>query len=441
MNILIICSNFPPDLSIGAIRPYMFAKYLSEFGHNVTVICSKKPSDDLKDKLYNPDLIKANVIFFDDHESVVAESKVSNRLKFSFLSGTLYNIIAKIYHRFFYFKYFNQNYRIFKSEEKKIIYCIDTKLHENYDIIFATFPRLENLYSGIYARNKFNSKIVIDFRDAIVGSALENWYNNNYMLKYEKELVYNADYITCVANDLSKSLKEKYGLKNIEIVNNGFDEIDTNNETFSNDNIFRICYTGGLKLDCQQHMLDVLLMTLKKLVDNSIIKEDLIEFRYAGIDSKIFEEILGKYRLSNITKNYGLVTRDLVYKMQNESDLFVTLSMNTKKVKGIISGKFYEGIRTKKAILTLVDGNEANSELYQMNEKYKYGFCYENANKVVSLIGLEKFLIDLYTYKVNNRLSKVYISDKLYLEYMYKNIAKKLEQVFLRVLSNTGEKS
>ena len=441
MNILIICSNFPPDLSIGAIRPYMLAKYLSEFGHKVTVICSKKPSADLKDKLYDSDLIRANIIYFDDNDSLIAENKLSNRLKFSFLSGTLYNILAKIYHRVLYIRYFNQNYRLFKSEEKKIIHCIDTKLHEKYDIIFATFPRLENLYSGIYARNKFDSKLVIDFRDAIVGSALENWYNNKYMLKYEKELVYNTDYITCVANDLSKSLKEKYGLKNIEIINNGFDEIDTNNETFSNDNIFRICYTGGLKLDCQQHTLDVLLKTLKEIIDSGIIKEDLIEFRYAGIDSKIFEEFVKKHRLSNITKDYGLLTRDRVYKIQNESDLFVVLSMNTKKVKGIISGKFYEGIRTKKAILALVDGNEANSELYQMNEKYKYGFCYENANKVVSLIGLEKFLIDLYTYKVNNKLSKVYISDKFYSEYMYKNIAKKLEQVFLRVLSNTGEKS
>ena len=434
MNILIICSNFPPDLSIGAIRPYMLAKYLSEFGHKVTVICSKKPSADLKDKLYDSDLLRANIIYFDDNDSLIAENKLSNRLKFSFLSGTLYNILAKIYHRVLYIRYFNQNYRLFKSEEKKIIHCIDTKLHEKYDIIFATFPRLENLYSGIYARNKFDSKLVIDFRDAIVGSALENWYNNKYMLKYEKELVYNTDYITCVANDLSKSLKEKYGLKNIEIINNGFDEIDTNNETFSNDNIFRICYTGGLKLDCQQHTLDVLLKTLKEIIDSGIIKEDLIEFRYAGIDSKIFEEFVEKHRLSNITKDYGLLTRDRVYKIQNESDLFVVLSMNTKKVKGIISGKFYEGIRTKKAILALVDGNEANSELYQMNEKYKYGFCYENANKVVSLIGLEKFLIDLYTYKVNNKLSKVYISDKFYSEYMYKNIAKKLEQVFLRVL-------
>ena len=434
MNILIICSNFPPDLSIGAIRPYMLAKYLSEFGHKVTVICSKKPSADLKDKLYDSDLLRANIIYFDDNDSLIAENKLSNRLKFSFLSGTLYNILAKIYHRVLYFRYFNQNYRLFKSEEKKIIHCIDTKLHENYDIIFATFPRLENLYSGIYARNRFDSKLVIDFRDAIVGSALENWYNNKYMLKYEKELVYNTDYITCVANDLSKSLKEKYGLKNIEIINNGFDEINTNNETFSNDNIFRICYTGGLKLDCQQHTLDVLLKTLKEIIDSGIIKEDLIEFRYAGIDSKIFEEFVKKHRLSNITKDYGLLTRDRVYKIQNESDLFVVLSMNTKKVKGIISGKFYEGIRTKKAILALVDGNEANSELYQMNEKYKYGFCYENANKVASLIGLEKFLIDLYTYKVNNKLSKVYISDKFYSEYMYKNIAKKLEQVFLRVL-------
>ena len=38
MNILIICSWFPPDTAISAVRPYMFAKYLSNAGHHVRVL-------------------------------------------------------------------------------------------------------------------------------------------------------------------------------------------------------------------------------------------------------------------------------------------------------------------------------------------------------------------------------------------------------------------
>ena len=40
MNFLIICSYYPPDSAISAVRPYMFAKYLSQSGNKVTVLYS-----------------------------------------------------------------------------------------------------------------------------------------------------------------------------------------------------------------------------------------------------------------------------------------------------------------------------------------------------------------------------------------------------------------
>ena len=40
MNILIITTYYPPDTAVAAVRPYMFAKYLTQNGHNVTVLRS-----------------------------------------------------------------------------------------------------------------------------------------------------------------------------------------------------------------------------------------------------------------------------------------------------------------------------------------------------------------------------------------------------------------
>ena len=40
LNILIICTYFPPDSTIAAVRPFMFAKYLTKAGHKVTVLRS-----------------------------------------------------------------------------------------------------------------------------------------------------------------------------------------------------------------------------------------------------------------------------------------------------------------------------------------------------------------------------------------------------------------
>ena len=40
MNVLIIATFFPPDTAIAAVRPYLFAKYLTKMGHQVTVLRS-----------------------------------------------------------------------------------------------------------------------------------------------------------------------------------------------------------------------------------------------------------------------------------------------------------------------------------------------------------------------------------------------------------------
>ena len=40
MKILIIATYYPPDTAIAAVRPYMLAKYLTQRGHDVTVLRS-----------------------------------------------------------------------------------------------------------------------------------------------------------------------------------------------------------------------------------------------------------------------------------------------------------------------------------------------------------------------------------------------------------------
>ena len=53
MNILIITTFFPPDSTIASVRPYLFAKHLSEAGEKVTVLRTgffdMPPSDEYTD--------------------------------------------------------------------------------------------------------------------------------------------------------------------------------------------------------------------------------------------------------------------------------------------------------------------------------------------------------------------------------------------------------
>jgi hypothetical protein len=40
MKILIVTQNFPPDIGGASIRLSGYAKYLTAFGHKVTVLCA-----------------------------------------------------------------------------------------------------------------------------------------------------------------------------------------------------------------------------------------------------------------------------------------------------------------------------------------------------------------------------------------------------------------
>ena len=56
MNILIITTYFLPDTAIAAVRPYMFAKYLSQNGHRITVLRSGMAHRNLDRSLNYEDL-------------------------------------------------------------------------------------------------------------------------------------------------------------------------------------------------------------------------------------------------------------------------------------------------------------------------------------------------------------------------------------------------
>ena len=53
------------------------------------------------------------------------------------------------------------------------------------------------------------------------------------------------------------------------------------------------------------------------------------------------------YGLEKLMPNYGYISREESAKIQTASDIFRVLSWNTKAKKGILTGKFYEGIRAK----------------------------------------------------------------------------------------------
>ena len=138
--------------------------------------------------------------------------------------------------------------------------------------------------------------------------------------------------------------------------------------------------------------------------------------------------------------NHGYVSRAEAVRIQNLSDLFLVLSWNAKREKGVLTGKFYEGIRAKKPILAMLTGKVSNSELYRINEKYHYGFCYESCREKEQFDQFCDYLEMIYQQKMQSGMVDYAPNPNLETDFRYDVLSKKLEdfKIYKAILINTG---
>jgi hypothetical protein len=106
----------------------------------------------------------------------------------------------------------------------------------------------------------------------------------------------------------------------------------------------------------------------------------------------------------------------------------------------VLTGKFYEGIRAKKPILSIISGNVPYSELSQLQDKYQYGFCYECCREKEQFQQLCDYLEALYNEKMTTGKISYTPDPALETDFRYDTLAKKLEALCLQAIGqNTHE--
>lgn len=436
MKILIICSFYPPDSAISAVRPYMFAKYLSRLGNTVTVLRSgafNSTPDESYIKLKNINVIsylgdKCDAELFDknqfdNHKHIYAISKSNSKFR-------KYAIIRKIFH--YLIEPINSKKRIKQAKynfnlQKRVI----DSINEKYDVVISTYSELENVFAGEYAAKHFGAKWIMDFRDSIVDHMNHNRYIwNLYAKKYEMFTLRKADLCTTVSNGLRQELGHLYKNASVITLYNGFDveEKEEDNHCLYHNNTnnkLTICYTGQI-YDLRLNGLKHFVVALKNLIENKTISKDQISFVYAGRNSDIVSKLFDEHSISDVLVDHGQIARTQAIALQNDSDVFLVLSWNTRSAKGILTGKFYEGIRANKPIISIVEGDIPNSELLELNSRYNYGFCYESCNKNMSSSDIERYIYNLCNEKQKTGQIVYKPSQDLFNAFCYEGIVKKL---------------
>lgn len=431
MKILIICTYFPPDTAIAAKRPYMFAKYLSEFGHSVTVLRSgfieKTP-----DKSFDENTCGFKIVTYSDFKT---GKGVLNRKRLLFLPLPLYNFALKTY-RFIVEPF--KVYKAFKSKDdtfnliKQAIDKLDNE--QPFDVVFSTYSTLPNIPAGKYAREKFGCKWVLDFRDRIVQPDNKSWLWNFVFSNVEKKAIFDADKVTEISDDLFKAAN--YQTDKLVTLYNGYCSENSCVVTSSAKNDCLSFFYAGSIYGKRGKTIMVLFEVLSSLLNEGKIKLEHLKINFAGNEGAEVIKMASNYGMESIVVNHGYLQPANIFKLESESDVFLVLSENTMNYQGILTGKFYEGIQCRKPILSIVYGDTPNSELYRLNKTYHYGFCYESCRAKEMEDELKFFILTLYNSKINEGKIDFKLSKQVIEKFDYRNLTRELESLFVDLVSN-----
>lgn len=435
MNILIITTYYPPDTAIAAVRPYMLAKYLTRRGHQVTVLRSGEFYNSASD--FFDMSIPVRVISYLGPDSPAeryarGEQKefpvVEHGSRIGFLPEAIRKPIAAVYNACMSPIRFGQEQQRIADKAEKMKAMLDTMRDEHFDVVFSTVGQNENVVGGQYAAKLFDCKLIQDFRDAIATQAIYRGGQLRYLKRIQKNAIAHADGVTAVSEGLRQELMQgiKAPCKNMTLYN-GFEPIaqeETNDPC--EEGIFAFCYTGILYGALRD--FTPLIRALRRLADEERVDLSKIKLHYAGSDFDILHDIAQGMGIESILVNHGYVGRAEASRIQRISDMFLVLSWNQKESQGILTGKFYEGIRAKKPILSIVSGELPNSELHILNEQYRYGFCYEACRDAEQFDNLCDFLAKAYDEKMQSGRVQHEINPQLEAQFRYDVLAEQLER-------------
>lgn len=429
MKILILTSFYPPDTAIAAVRPYMFAKYLTRRGHDVTVMRSGEFYGGASD-FFDMD-IPVRVISYMGPDSPAecyargGESFVKPRGKgrLAKLPVWLGNLIRKLYGPIAFWRVQNET----REKIRLMKAALDELRQERFDVVFSTFGQQENIAGGQYAAKLFGCKLIQDFRDMVAVAPFCTRGQFRYLQRLQRDAIMQADGVTAISEGLRQELMEGISkpVPNMTLYN-GFEPVAQDAaETATEPDVLCLCYTGVLYGELRD--FTPLLRALRHLAEEKRIDLSRVKLHYAGSDFYLLQNIAHRMDMEQILVYHGYVGRTEAARIQNASDIFLVLSWNRKDSQGILTGKFYEGIRAKKPILSIVSGDLPESELCVLNEKFHYGFCYEDCRREEQFSRLCDYLETAYNEKMRCGSVGYRMNPALEAAFRYDHLAQQLE--------------
>ena len=427
-RVLVITYYWPPSGGSGVQRWLKFVKYLPEFGIKpyVLTVDPRKANYPVIDESLEKEIPADLPVFktstfeiFDLYRKLVGKGKYPHSSfdnetnpsfvqKFSrFVRGNLFIPDARVGWK---------RYVVKKALEVIAEYDIDT--------VITTGPPHSVHLSGLALKKCAGVNWIADFRDPWTDIFYyDAFYHTSLAKKYdadlEKKVIDGSHRITIVSDALKQLLKEKTTKicpNKIQVIPNGFDEDDFNIPSSPPEDKFLITFTGSLTNDANK--MDVFVEALSEVMaENPDIP---VSFRFVGNIDDSVKMVFERFNIGNILDLVSYVPHEQSVKYLMGSTACFSTIRRTPGNKGIVSGKVFDYIGSRKPIICIgpEDGN-----VKDVIEECEAGKVFDYENKA----GFTEYLTNLFElWKEKKNLDH---RNPVYMKYSRKALAGKISEI------------
>ncbi len=355
-KVLIITYYWPPAGGPGVQRWLKFVKYLRDFDVEPVVYIPENPSypiidNSLEDQVPgNIKIIKKEIfepysiaeIFSKKDTETISSGIISKEENQSALQKTMLFIRGNFFipdARKFWIK---PSVKFLEKELK----------NDDYHAIITTGPPHSLHLIGLKLKKDLDLKWIADFRDpwTQIGYHEKLKLTETARKKHESlesEVLNTADHIITTSFTTRDEFTSKTQ-KPISVITNGYD-IDVNEKPI-NSSGFKIAHVGSL-LSGRNPI--VLWKVIAELVTEDEEFKNHFSLILAGKISEEVEESIIEYGLQSFLKKEGYVNHSQAVQIQRDSSLLLLIEIDSEETRGIIPGKLFEYLSSRKPILAI----------------------------------------------------------------------------------------
>lgn len=399
MRILIITHYFPPENAIASLRPYSWAKYWTQLGHQVTVLTTQEPVAEQNLNLPLPECEILRVF----RPVILNRGRLSKKNSENVMSPTTWNKCKGFFVKKL-IRFINRTgvgfFRAPSLDSRWPGMVRKSGLLDSgrfWDVCICTFGEASVLKVGGNLKKRGQvGKLVFDFRDLWTENV--NFKGLFPFSVYERLLEYRwcrlADVLTTVSEPLAFELEKKHH-KKVHVVLNGFDPDDRKGNLCAEKldaSKINILYTGTIYRGFQDP--SPLFEAMKNLMQNDYPGISDLVITFAGRNNVEAERLAEKHGVQSHVNCLGFLKRETILNLQECADVLLFLDYNSVNGDGILTGKLYEYMFSGTRIWTVGNVNKASLIIEENGLGVAYGNDVEKLKE-----GLKELLVKKYTEK------------------------------------------